>query len=141
MAKNLNSLIRLHQWIVDEKRRKLGDLLKMVQDLEARAKRLEEELIEEQKIARNAPEQAGLTYGGYAKVVIDRRERLALSIAGVEKQIAVAREELNEAYRDLKKYEVAQDIRDRREAEEAARKDQIILDDIGLQGFRQRSRA
>lgn len=141
MAKNLNSLIRLHQWIVDEKRRKLGDLLKMVQDLEARAKRLEEELIEEQNIARGAPEQAGLTYGVYAKVVIDRRERLALSIAGVEKQIALAREELNEAYRDLKKYEVAQDIRGRREAEETARKDQIVLDEIGLQSFRQRNRA
>ena len=141
MAKNLNSLIRLHQWIVDEKRRKLGDLLKMVQDLEARAKRLEEELIEEQNIARGAPEQAGLTYGGYAKAVIDRRERLALSIAGVEKQIALAREELNEAYRDLKKYEVAQDIRGRREAEETARKDQIVLDEIGLQSFRQRNRA
>lgn len=141
MAKDLQSLIRLHRWIVDEKRRKLGDLLKMLDDLQTRARRLEEELVHEQKIARESPEGAGITYAEYAKVVIDRRERLAASIVEVERLVAAAREDLNEAYRDVKKYEVAQDLREKREAEEAARKEQIVLDEIGLQGFRQRQKA
>src|SRR5690606_15595742 len=102
-------------------------LLKMAEDLQARARKLEQDLVREQAIARSGPEGMAVTYGEYAKVVIDRRERLAASIAEVERQIAAAREELNEAYRDVKKYEVAQDIREKREAEEAARKDQIVL--------------
>ncbi len=138
MAKNLKGLIRLHQWMVDERRRKLGDLLKMLAELEDQSKNLEAEVVEEQKAAANAPETAGFLYGNYARHVIERRERLAKSIASTEAQIASAREDLNEAYRELKKFQVAQDVRDRREALEAARKNQNVLDEIGLVMHRRR---
>lgn len=141
MAKNLKGLIRLHQWMVDEKRRKLGDLLKMLAELEDQSKRLEAEVVEEQKAASNAPETAGFLYGNYARHVIERRERLARSIASTEAQIATAREELNEAYRELKKFQVAQDVRDRRESLEAARREQNVLDEVGLDIHRRRRAA
>lgn len=139
MAKNLKGLIRLHQWMVDEKRRKLGDLLKMLAELEEQSRQLETEVVEEQKAATNAPETAGFLYGNYARRVIERRERLAQSIASMETQIAAAREELNGAYRELKKFQVAQDVRDRREALEAARREQGVLDEIGLTMHRRRA--
>ncbi len=138
MAKNLKGLIRLHQWVVDERRRKLGDLLKMLAELEDQSRRLEAEVVDEQKAASNAPETAGFLYGNYARHVIERRERLTKSIASMEARIASAREELNEAYRELKKFQVAQDVRDRREALEAARRDQNVLDEIGLAMHRRR---
>lgn len=138
MAKNLNALIRLHQWVVDEKRRKLGDLLRMLAELEDRARRLEQEVVEEQAAAARAPDTAGLLYGNYARQVIDRRERLAKSIASMEQEIAAAREEVNEAYRELKKFQVAQDVRDRRAALEAARREQNILNEVGLNMHRRR---
>ena len=141
MAKNLKGLIRLHQWMVDERRRKLGDLLKMLAELEDQSRRLEAEVVDEQKAALNAPETAGFLYGNYARHVIERRERLTKSIASMEAQIASAREELNEAYRELKKFQVAQDVRDRREALEAARRDQNTLDEIGLAMHRRRRAA
>lgn len=140
MAKNLNGLIRLHQWMVDEKRRKLGELLKMLAELEDQTRRLEAEVVEEQKAAANAPETAGFLYGNYARQVIERRERLAKSIAIMETQIAIAREELNESYRELKKFQVAQEVRDRRAALKAARRDQSVLDEVGL-GIHRRRRA
>ncbi len=140
MAKNLNGLIRLHQWMVDEKRRKLGELLKMLAELEDQTRRLEIEVIDEQKAAANAPETAGFLYGNYARQVIERRARLAKSIAIMETQIAGAREELNETYRELKKFQVAQEVRDRRAALEAARRDQSVLDEVGL-GMHRRRRA
>ena len=140
MAKNLNGLIRLHQWMVDEKRRKHGELLKMLAELEDQTRRLEIEVIDEQKAAANAPETAGFLYGNYARQVIERRARLAKSIAIMETQIAGAREELNETYRELKKFQVAQEVRDRRAALEAARRDQSVLDEVGL-GMHRRRRA
>jgi flagellar export protein FliJ len=140
MAKNLKALIRLHKWIVDEKRRVLGELLRMLGELEQRTRDLENEVVREQKIARGAPDSAGFLYGNYAEAVIQRRERLKQSIARTEAEIEVARAELSEAYRDLKKYEVAQQVRDRRIAAETARRDQILLNDIGIEAHRQKTR-
>jgi flagellar export protein FliJ len=138
VAKNLKGLIRLHQWMVDERRRKLGELLKMLAELEDRSRHLEAELVAEQKAAAKAPETAGFLYGNYARHVIERRERLAKSIASTESQITAAREELNEAYRELKKFQVAQEVRDRRAALEATRREQSVLDEVGLSMHRRR---
>jgi len=138
VAKDLKNLIRLHEWQVDEKRRKVGGLLRLVADLEDQARRLEEELINEQAAAAASPEEAGFLYGNYAETVIERRQRIADSIAKAEEEIAAAQDELREAYRELKKYEIAQENREKREAEEEARRDQMFLDDIGLQNFRRR---
>lgn len=138
MAKDLKNLIRLHEWQVDEKRRKVGALLSLVADLELQARRLEEELVTEQAAAAAAPAEAGFFYGRYAETVIERRQRIAYSIAKAEEEITAAQDELREAYRELKKYEIAQENRTKREAYEEARKEQAFLDDIGLQSFRQK---
>ncbi len=140
MAGNLNSLIRLHEWRVDEKRRALGDLLGVVADLEQQARRLEEDLKKEQGVARASPDEAGYLYGNYAHAVILRRERIAQSIAATERKIAAAREALNDAYRNLKKYELVQGARDTREARERERAEQMVLDELGAQAYRQRRR-
>ena len=138
MAKTLKNLVRLQEWQVDEKRRKLGGLLSLVADLEDRARRLEEELLAEQAVAAAAPEEAGFLYGAYAETVIERRQRLADSIARAEDEIAAAREELRDAYRELKKYEIAEENRVVREREELDRVEQAFLDEVGLQSFRRR---
>ena len=138
MAGNLSSLIRLHEWRVDEKRRALGDLLGVVADLEQQARRLEEDLKNEQAVARASPDEAGYLYGNYAHAVILHRERIAQSIAATEGKIAAAREALNDAYRNLKKYELAQGARDTREDRERERAEQMVLDELGVQAYRQR---
>jgi flagellar export protein FliJ len=141
MAKDLQNLIQIHEWEVDEKRRKLGELLRLLDNLEAQARALEEELVREQDIARNSPEEAGFHYGDYAETVIDRRERIRQSIEQMEQAILDSREELREAYVELKKYEVAQENRERRATLERNRREQIQLDEVGLQGFRRKKKA
>jgi len=83
-----------------------------------------------------SPEEAGFFYGNYAQAVIGRRQTLNDGIQRMEAQVAAARERLNEAYRELKKFEVAQKTRDERQARELARREQGILDEIGLTLFR-----
>lgn len=138
MAKNFDTLIRLHQWKVDEARRKLGDVLRLIGDLEDRAEALEIELKEEQRVAAGAPEEAGFLYGAYANEVIERRERLAAAIAKAEDEAAEVQEEVREAYRELKKYEITRENQQRREAEEEVHLEQLELDEVALQSYRQR---
>lgn len=136
MAKDLHNLIRLNEWEVDEKRRKLGELLRLMANLEAQAKALEEELAREQQKASESPTEGGALYGAYAESVIERRERIKESIDKMEDAITEAREDLRVSYLELKKFEVAQENRDRKAAKEAARRETIEYNEIGLETYR-----
>lgn len=135
MATGLKTLIKLNSWGVDQKRRKLGEILRLIDSLETQARNLEDELMREQKAAADKPEEAGFIYGNYASAVIQRRERIADSMTQAESEAELARDDLAEAYRVLKKYETVQANRLAEEVKEEARKEQIDLDEIGLQGY------
>ncbi len=136
MAKDLNTLIRLNEWTVDQRRRELGDVLKSLAGLEDGLERLRQELIKEQQIVLSSPEEAGFFYGNYATAVIGRRQHLNDGIISMEKQVAEAREKLDEAYRDLKKFEIAQESRDLKKSQEETRVEQMELDEMGLRAHR-----
>ncbi len=132
MAKDLHTLIRLNKWQVDEKRRALGELLQQLYVLENALKALGEELKREQQAAAQSPDEAGFLYGYYADAVIQRREILEEAIRQQEVKVEEAQEELREAMGELKKYELVQEERDREAAKEEERKEQAVLDEIGL---------
>ncbi len=134
-GKGLHGLIRLHDWRVNEKQRALAALLGEIARMEDRIRQLEAELAHEQQVARDLPAEASLFFGTFAQGITDRRHEIERAIAEVEKKVAKARDLLREAYRDLKKYELAQEARDARETAERGRRDQIQLDEIGLQTF------
>ena len=136
MAKDLHNLIQIHEFEVDEKRRKLGELFRLMANLEAQAKALEEELAREQDSARSNPEEAGHLYGAYAETVIERRERIQQSIIQMEQAIDESREDLRVSFMELKTYEIAQENRDRKAAIEANRRESMEMDEIGLQSYR-----
>ncbi|MBL4615888.1 MAG: flagellar FliJ family protein [Magnetovibrio sp.] len=138
MAANIKNLIRLHEWTVDEKRRKLGELLRLQGELEDQVKQLEEDLVREQHAAASDPTLAGLTYGAYAKKVIQRRENLQESIDQMEMVIGHAQDELSEAYRELKKYEIVDRNRQRRHEQQQDRREQIMLDEIAINQHRRK---
>ena len=48
MAEGIETLIRLNDWNVDQKRRKLGDLQRLIEGFEAELKKLEQDLLNEQ---------------------------------------------------------------------------------------------
>jgi len=138
LAANIKNLIRLNEWNVDEKRRKLGELLRLQGELEDQLKQLEADLIEQQKAAAADPTLAGLTYGAFAKQVIQRRENLQDSIDQMEFVIGHAQDELSDAYQELKKYETVESNRQRRFEREQNRREQIMLDEIALNQHRRK---
>jgi len=138
LAKGIETLIRLNDWRVDQKRRKLGNLLRLIEDFEAELKKLEQDLVSEQAAAAAAPNEGGFIYGHYADVVIQRRAIIQVSIQQLEKEANEAREEVSEAYRELKKYETALEARETREEAELASKEQLELDEVGIRTFTQK---
>lgn len=138
MAKGIKTLIRLNDWSVDQKRRKLGSLLSLIEGFEVELQKLEEELVHEQAAAAAAPNEGGFVYGYYADRVIERRAIIQISIQQLEKEADEAREELSKAYRELKKFTTALEVRELREVTELARKEQLELDEVGIKSFIQK---
>jgi flagellar export protein FliJ len=123
---------------VDAKKRVVGRLLRDLDDRKAEARGFAQEVAAEQEIAKSSPAEAGMAYAGYARRVRDRRAQLDKAIADAEAVVSAAKDDLARAYRDLKTVELVQENRARREAAEAERRQTIALDEIALQGFRQR---
>jgi len=138
MAKGLKSLVRLSEWNVDEKRRQLASVLDEMAAAEQARDDLETEVLKEQASAQDSPHEAGLFYGNYADNVINRREEIRQLIVSIDARVVEAREALNEAYREQKKYETVEKNRVEREARELAQKEQQILDELGLQNHSQK---
>ena len=138
MAKGLTTLARLTKWTVDQRRRTLGALLRELENLETSRRGLDIELSQEQSAAADNPDEAGLLYGIYAEAFVNRRDIMDESIRTKKAEIEKALEELNESYRELKKYEVARDSRSQLELVEEVRREQIELDDIGIETYRRK---
>ena len=129
--RNRESLIRLHRFQVDEKRRKLAELELMAQEFRARERELEAQVEAEQKKA-GISDVAHFAYPMFAKSVIRRRQNILTSIEDIERQLDTAKEELSEAFRELKKYEIIEDNRKRKVRKEVMRTEQAQLDEIAL---------
>lgn len=129
--RNRETLIRLHRFQVDEKRRKLAELELMAQEFRARERELEAQVLAEQKKA-GISDVAHFAYPMFAKSVIRRRQNILASIEDIERQLDAAKEELAAAFRELKKYELLDDSRKRKHRKEVMRVEQAELDEVAL---------
>ena len=133
MPKTLRSLIRLYQFNVDEKRREVGGMIAVLNDLEKQAGELETKISQERAIAGASPEEAGVLFGNYTAHCILKKEQFIAALQEMEVKLETAQEEIREHYRDLKGVQLTQEARENREAAERVRVEQAILDEIGLQ--------
>ena len=134
---SLDSLIRLHGWRLEEKRRVLADLESLMDELKRRARDLEAEIHNEQSAAAGSDE-AAYAYGAYAAEAINRREKLAQSAVEIASKIELARDDVRTAFQEVKKYEIALERKVKRERLEAARRERIEENDLGVEVFRRK---
>ena len=137
--KGLKTLIRLHKSEVDERRRRLTELQSMAEGLEEERRRFEERVLEEQRVASLSLETS-LTYAAFARQVIDRREQYAAAKREVERRIALAEAAVTEAFQELKRFELAEEDRVRREQARLKHAEALMLDEVASQRF-QRNQA
>jgi flagellar protein FliJ len=135
--KGIASLIRVHRWKLDEKRRELSDLQDVLDDFMKQLVKLEQEMAREQTIARDN-QDVGYSYANYSQAARDRQLNLNSSIEEIQGSIEIVEDEVAELYQELKKYEITKDTREKKARMEQQRKDQIALDDLSLDMYRRK---
>ncbi len=135
MAKGLSGVVRLHKWQVDEKRRQIADLETMRSEIVEQLDKLTNDLVAEQKHLATST-VVDINYANYAANVMARRENLEASITEIDVSIENMKDELSEAFKELKKFEIVQERALERERFEEKRREQERLDELSLNMFR-----
>lgn len=138
-AKGLKTLIRLSKFEVDEKRRVLTALQNQEEQILHDILASEVQLRKEQELASSDATGVGFIYGAYHRAWMDQRQMLFNRLATIRQQIEIARDELAEAFRTQKTYEVTQANRERREQQELDRKEQAFLDEVAQTQHRRKA--
>ncbi len=136
--RNLATLVRLHQWRIDESTRKLPDLDALAAQFRRQIADIGDRLAAEAPLAGVSVETAG-SYSNFMRAEIERRATLEQSVADLEREISQAREHLAAAFRELKSYQITLDRKRERAARIEARRQQSILDEIGQTQHRTRT--
>ncbi len=140
MVKGLEGMIRLHKWQLDEKRRQLNDLEAMRDDLLRQKALLAEQLSFEQQKAAAAP-VVDFAYANYATSVMQRQQNLQNSLNEIEASIEDMKEQVAEAFKEMKKYEIVERREQERRRAQAHRRQQADLDELAVQMHRRKNRA
>lgn len=135
MAKGLKGIIRLHKWQVDEKRRQISELEIMRGELMDKLNKLFNDL-ENEKQAFSKSTVVSINFASYASSVMKRRENLEASITEIDVSIENMKDELSEAFKELKKYEIVEQRALERKKQEEKRREQERLDEISLNMYR-----
>ena len=131
-TKDLHTLIRIRKWDVDEKQREAAVLMRREEAILAAQKELAAEMAREAAFVSAAEVIETFTFSAYLARCDVRKEEMAQALIEVRRLIEEARDELAEAYRRLKTFEVTQERRDLAEEQETNRLEQIDLNEIGL---------
>ena len=129
--KSRDTLLRLKRFQVDEKRRKLSQIETMVAEFERMATELDREIASEEARAGIA-DRTHFAYPTYARAALQRRDNLIQSADEMRGQLEAARLELEEAFEDLKKFEILDDREQLKERVAEAVREQSEMDRIVL---------
>ena len=129
-SEEIKTLIRVQSWTVDEQRRMLNQLLDREHVLIEDGHRMDRQLIAEQQVAAADPRMAGFAYVAFARAHRIKRENINVTLTALRVEIDRQRDAVAEAYRELKVLEEVQKNWKKAEQIEAARLEQIDLDEI-----------
>jgi flagellar protein FliJ len=126
-----DSLIRISNHEIEELRKRLGEVVSRREDAEMRLVMLEAEA-EAEIVHAERDAEAGWYRAGFLAGVRVRRANLKHEIAALLAEEAGARDALSEAFEALKKFEHVAEITRAAAAKEEARREAVVLDDLGL---------
>ncbi len=129
--KSRESLIRLKQFQVDEKRRQLSAIEIMVNDFKRMATDLDNQILAEQERS-GISDVSHFAYPTFAKAAMTRRDNLLQSAEDLSGQLEAAQNALGEAVEELKKVELLEERDQGRSRMEAEAAEQAELDEVGM---------
>ncbi len=139
--KTRNNLVRLHRWQVDEKRKRLAELYDLRDEFERKKQAMEDTIVREQQFV-NSPagshEDVGFSYGAFAQAAIMQRDNIQRSIQSMDEQIVEALEAVGEAFKSLKRHEIAAANQEARKSKARNRLEQISSDDQAIESHQRK---
>lgn len=136
--KGLETLIRLARRRVDETRARQAALERQREEHLKRDRRLTATLALERRAAQG---EVRFAFAAYVDRVAAERAEIATALEAVDVGIAEVGEELGEAYREFKKYDLTQAEHERRRQQAEARLEQAVLDEVAIDRFRRQGGA
>jgi septal ring factor EnvC (AmiA/AmiB activator) len=134
---SLDQMVRLQKWSLDEKRRQAADLEALIERLHDDTRRLDEEVAREIEAAR-ADLELQRVLPRYRAMMAERRERILKSVADLTSELEKLRDQIMEAFSDLKKTEQTILNRQQRQRTTQRRREQIRADEMGLNMHRRK---
>ncbi|GBE44439.1 MAG TPA: flagellar export protein FliJ [Rhizobiales bacterium] len=125
------TLIQLRRFEVDERRQTVADIETMMGELQQMVVDLERQIQVEQEKA-GVDDINHFAYPTFAKAAIQRRDNLKNSVRDLEVKLEEARDQLAEAFEELKKVELIEERDAERIRTQTAAREQAELDEIGL---------
>ena len=136
---NLNPLIRLRKYRVEEKQKILADLFRQAEKIESRKSFLLKQRDDEQDIAEERNDYETLTaFALFAERVRGEIESLNDEMAKLNVRIGIAQDAMREAFGELKKIEIIQKNRDDEDDKAELKREGQVLDEVALEGFRRK---
>lgn len=135
---DLDPLIRIRKHALEQKQKFLADLYRQAAELEQQKKNLVDTLAEERKKVDEMGVQALGYFGHYSEAVRGRVEDIDDALRKLNNRIEVAREDMREAFTEMKKIEITQARRDAEEERLLKKKEDAMLDEVALEGFRRK---
>lgn len=133
---DLESLIRVRKYEIDEKQKLLAALYKQADDLKDQRDALEVQLAIESEKAHSLDAEFLRYFAPYAEDMQRKIEGVEVAREQMEKKIEFAQDDMRDAFAEMKKIEI---IDERRKDELLAEIDKIeadTLDEIALDSFR-----
>ena len=130
--KTRDSLIRLKRFQVDEKRRQVAQIEMMIAEFERLAADLDQQIRAEQE-RTGIHDVTHYAYPTFARAAMQRRDNLRTSTEELRAQLLDARDQLAEAFEDLKKFELLDERDSERERVVQAAREQSALDETAQQ--------
>lgn len=128
--RTLERMVDMADLNLDTARRALADLEAVRDDLAERVIRIDNEIASEMVSAETDPMLLE-NLGGYLKIARDRQMRLRASIADLDSQIETQREQVSDAFREKKRFELVLQTRRTEKKRAADRREQAHLDELG----------
>jgi len=133
----LQSLIRLRQHRLDEKRQAMAQLMTLLDNLRREEQRTRDDLAAEKKYAETH-EESRTAFPNYNKKIHKRLKELVSEQGRLNQAIERAQIELQDAFKELKVFEITEHERERRKAATEKRAENQAMDEVGLEGFRRK---
>ena len=134
----ITKLIRFHRFLLDERRRGLKKLEENLSEIDGEIFNLRTQIDHEKKFSSKNYE-GGRDLSNFIAATLERIKEKGHDRNLALGKVETAREEVREAFAEVKKYEITEDIRRKKELAENERRERTELDEIALDGHRRRT--